>query len=160
MLLNDKEILSLASEGMITPYVTESVNTVDDYKVLSYGVSSFGYDVRIAEEVMVFQPSLVGVIDPKRPNPKHLRTLSVKTTSKGEKYVILPPHSYALGHTIETFDIPRDVMVVAVGKSTLARAGICISVTPIEPGFEQEDGEDVDVVFQRIVEEIKPYVVK
>lgn len=135
MLLNDKEIIKLAAKGMITPYITTSVSQYNGFKALSYGVSSFGYDVRIAEEIQIFKASSTGVIDPKRPNRNNLKTLSVKTTSAGERYVILPPNSFVLGYTIEVFDVPRDVMIVAVGKSTLARAGLSISVTPIEPGF-------------------------
>lgn len=163
MMLNDKQIRKLSEEGMITPFVNSSKDLLQglsfldkptSFKTLSYGLGSFGYDVRLADTVKVFTPINVDVIDPKRPNERALVTLDVHTSESGERWVVLPPNSYALGHTVETFDIPRDISVIALGKSTYARNMIILNVTPIEAG------EDVDAVFQRIVEGIKPYVVK
>lgn len=139
-----------AFRPMITPYVDESVRSVDlgtkvvesfvvpipPRKVLSFGTSSFGYDVRLAEAFKIFSNINAGVIDPKKLDELCLMDAAIKEDLDGSKYVLLPPNSYLLGHTVETFDIPRDVMVVCVGKSTYARAGAIVNVTPIEPGFQ------------------------
>lgn len=104
-------------------------------RVLSYGLSSAGYDVRLADEFKIFSNANSSQIDPKNLDEGCLVDGVVKTDTDGARYVLLPPNSYLLGHTVETFDIPRDVMVVALGKSTYARAGAIVNVTPIEPGF-------------------------
>ena len=141
MVLNDKEILALCDHengGMITPFETTSVKEVSHIgsRLLSYGVSSFGYDVRLGDEVKIFTNQNAGVIDPKRLDEGTLIDATIKFDPDGSKYVILPPNSYLLGVTMEYFHIPRDVMIIAVGKSTLARAGCICNTTPIEPGFE------------------------
>lgn len=114
---------------MIAPFVGECVRHDGEQKIVSYGLSSFGYDVRLANKFKVFTNINNGVID-----PMDMGDLSY-VDHEGD-YVIIPPNSYVLGHTIETFCIPEDVMVVCVGKSTYARAGALVNVTPIEPGFE------------------------
>lgn len=114
---------------MISPFVDECVRTDGEKKIVSYGLSSFGYDVRLANKFKVFTNINNGVIDPM--DMGDLNYVDIE----GD-YVIIPPNSYILGHTIETFCIPQDVMVVCVGKSTYARAGALVNVTPIEPGFE------------------------
>jgi len=141
MVLNDKTISKLATEkDMIVPFISSSVNRVngeDGYKVLSFGTSSYGYDVRLSREIKIFTNINGCVVDPKCLDHKTLIDAEVTESSTGV-YTILPPNSYLLGRTIEYFKIPRDVLVIAVGKSTLARAGVLINVTPIEPGFEGE----------------------
>ena len=122
---------------MIFPYLDRAVKQEETgRRVLSYGVSSYGYDVRLAEEFKIFSNVNAAVIDPKNFTSECLITAELRTDDLGAKYVILPPNSYLLGHTLEEFNIPRDVMVICVGKSTYARAGVQVNVTPIEPGFQ------------------------
>lgn len=107
-----------------------------EQRIISAGTTSYGYDVSLASEFKLFTNMNSAIIDPKRPNPACMVDAKViYDRDTGERYVILPPNSYLLGHTVETFNIPRDVLVVALGKSTYARSGIHINVTPIEPGF-------------------------
>lgn len=98
-------------------------------KILSFGTSSFGYDVRLADEFKIFTNVNSAVIDP-------LNMVDACYVDHKGPYCIIPPNSYILGHTIEAFDIPRDVMVICLGKSTYARAGAIVNVTPIEAGFK------------------------
>ena len=122
---------------MIEPFVRECVRQVEDSKVISYGVSSFGYDVRLAAEFKIFTNANGGVIDPKRLDESAVLIDGiVRTDEWGDRYVILPPNSYLLGRTMEYFIIPRNIMVVCLGKSTYARSGAIVNVTPIEAEFE------------------------
>jgi dCTP deaminase len=122
---------------MIEPFVRECVRKVEDTKVISYGVSSFGYDVRLAAEFKIFTNANGGVIDPKRLDESAVLIDGiVRIDEWGDRYVILPPNSYLLGRTMEYFIIPRDIMVVCLGKSTYARSGAIVNVTPIEAEFE------------------------
>ena len=93
---------------------------------ISYGVSSFGYDVRVADEYKVFTDVYSVVVDPKQFDPRSF--VDVKAD-----YCIIPPRSFALARTLEYFRIPNDILVVCVGKSTYARCGIIVNVTPLEP---------------------------
>lgn len=136
MILNDNQICDLAQKGMITPFHAQSVREVNGVKILSYGTSSFGYDVRLRDEVEIFTNVNGGVLDPKRPNPRTMVKGEIFQDEDGGRYVILPPNSYMLGATMEVFDIPRDVMVVCLGKSTYARMAVLCNTTPIEPGFK------------------------
>lgn len=141
MILNDIEIIQLCEEhGMIVPYSNTSVRSLTNdnglRKVLSFGVSSFGYDVALAHEAKIFTNQNAAIIDPKSLIGNSLIDATVLVDESGSKYVILPPNSYMLGRTEEYFDIPRDVMVICVGKSTYARAGCICNTTPIEPGFK------------------------
>lgn len=108
-------------EGSQTEYTKE--------KILSYGTSSFGYDVTLSDEFRIFTNINSSIIDPLNFDEKCLQEF------KGD-VCIIPPNSYILGVTKEYFDIPRNVMVVCVGKSTYARCGAIVNVTPIEPGFK------------------------
>lgn len=110
---------------MINPFVEKQVRD----NVISYGVSSYGYDVRIANEFKIFTNINSTIVDPKNFDPKSL------VDFKGE-VCIIPPNSFALGRTIEYFKIPRNIMTICVGKSTYARCGIITNVTPLEPGWE------------------------
>lgn len=105
-------------------------------KILSFGTTSMGYDVRLAETFSIFSNVNAAIVDPKRFDSNCLVDGKLNDGENGEKYVIIPPNSYLLGHTIEVFDIPNDVLVMAIGKSTYARAGAIVNVTPIEPGFK------------------------
>jgi dCTP deaminase len=114
---------------MITPFVPNQIRQVDGNKVISYGLSSAGYDVTIGEEFKIFSNINSTIIDPLNFDQ------NCCVDHKGD-FCIIPPNSYILAKTREYFTIPRDVIVIAVGKSTLARAGCLINVTPIEPGFK------------------------
>jgi dCTP deaminase len=116
-------------QPMITPFLPEQCRVVDNQKIVSYGLSSFGYDVRLGRKFKIFTNVRNAVIDPLNPDPDCF------VDHEGD-YCIIPPNSYILSHTMETFNIPRDVMVVCVGKSTYARLAAIVNVTPIEPGFK------------------------
>ena len=125
-----------AFEPMISDFQTECVReNAEGKKVLSYGLSSFGYDVRITEKFRLFTNANGGIIDPKKGGEDCLVDAKIHKDDDGCDYVILPPNSYVLGVTHEYFKIPRNVMVLCVGKSTYARCGAIVNVTPIEPGF-------------------------
>jgi dCTP deaminase len=116
-------------EPMIEPFIPEQCRIQDYKKIVSYGLSSYGYDVRLGREFKIFTNARNGLIDPLNPDPDCF------VDHVGD-YCIIPPNSYILGYTMETFNIPRDVMVVCVGKSTYARLAAIVNVTPIEPGFK------------------------
>jgi dCTP deaminase len=119
----DRWIRQMAQEhGMIEPFEASQVRE----GVISYGVSSFGYDVRVADEYKVFTDVYSVVVDPKQFDPRSF--VDVKAD-----YCIIPPRSFALARTLEYFRIPKDVLVICVGKSTYARCGIIVNVTPLEP---------------------------
>ncbi|MBU2610060.1 MAG: dCTP deaminase [Chloroflexi bacterium] len=110
---------------MIEPFVEGQVRN----GVISYGVSSYGYDIRVADEFKIFTNVYSAIVDPKNFDPKSM------VDFKGEVCVI-PPNSFALARTIEYFRIPRSVLTVCLGKSTYARCGIIVNVTPFEPEWE------------------------
>jgi len=110
---------------MIEPFTDGQVRN----GVISYGVSSYGYDIRVADEFKIFTNVHSAVVDPKHFDPKSM------VDFKGEICVI-PPNSFALARTIEYFRIPRSVLTVCLGKSTYARCGIIVNVTPFEPEWE------------------------
>lgn len=110
-------------------------NSYTDIKILSLGLSSMGYDVSLARDIKIFSNVNSVIVNPKKFDEKCLVDAKIQVDEEGSEYVIMPPNSYLLGHTVETFNIPRDVMVIALGKSTYARAGAIVNVTPIEPGF-------------------------
>lgn len=113
------------SKGMIEPFCEEQVG-ID---VVSYGLSSYGYDIRVSDEFKIFTNLNTTVVDPK--NFDHRNVVDFK----GE-IAIIPPNSFALARTVEYFRIPRDVLAICLGKSTYARCGIIVNVTPFEPEFE------------------------
>jgi len=110
---------------MIEPFVESQTRT----GVVSYGVSSYGYDIRVADDFKVFTNVYSTVVDPKSFDPKSF--VDIKTD-----VCIIPPNSFALARTIEYFRIPRDILTVCLGKSTYARCGIIVNVTPFEPEWE------------------------
>lgn len=110
-------------------------------KVISYGTSSYGYDVRLAsdlEHIRIFTNVYEPEIDPKRMKPTNFGKPVIKVDEDGAQYVMIPPHSYIQGPTMEYFRIPRDILVIVLGKSTYARSALICNVTPIEPEFEGE----------------------
>lgn len=115
----------MAEKGMIKPFNKEQVKK----GVISYGVSSYGYDMRIAGEFKVFTSANSTVVDPKSFNKNSFIDF------KGD-VCIVPPNSFVLGRSVEYFKIPREVLVICLGKSTYARCGIVINVTPLEPEWE------------------------
>jgi dCTP deaminase len=122
----DKWIRRMALEhGMIEPFVDSQVRT----GVVSFGLSSYGYDIRVADEFKVFTNINNTVIDPKNFDPRSFVDIRADVC-------IVPPNSFALARTIEYFRIPRDVLTVCLGKSTYARCGIIVNVTPFEPEWE------------------------
>ena len=123
---SDKWITKMAREhGMIEPFVERQARA----GVVSYGVSSYGYDIRVADEFKVFTNVYNTIVDPKNFDPKSFVDI------KGD-FCIVPPNSFALARTIEYFRIPRDILTVCLGKSTYARCGIIVNVTPFEPEWE------------------------
>src|SRR5918993_5424188 len=122
----DRWIKKMALEhGMIEPFEDRQVRK----GVISYGVSSYGYDMRVAREFRIFTNVLSSIIDPKAFDPKSF------VEFEGD-VCIVPPNSFALGRSVEYFRIPRDVVTLCVGKSTYARCGIITNVTPFEPEWE------------------------
>lgn len=138
-LLSDREIIDLAEKGMITNFVPQQVRTSaigkkKTFPCLSYGVSSFGYDVRLSDKFKLFKRVPGKIIDPKAFDPESLEDAPLHTSKQGS-YFILPAHSTALSCTVEGFNVPNDILILALGKSTYARCSILCNVTPIEPGF-------------------------
>src|SRR4051812_36671355 len=122
----DRWITRMALEhGMIDPFENSQVRS----GVISYGVSSYGYDMRVASEYKIFTNALSSIVDPKEFDPKSF------VEFEGD-VCIVPPNSFALARSVEYFRIPRDVLTVTVGKSTYARCGIITNVTPLEPEWE------------------------
>lgn len=125
MIKADRWIKKMAAQGMIEPFVPKQVRK----GTISYGVSSYGYDFRIADEYKIFTNVNNSIVDPKNFDVKSF------VDFKG-KVCVIPPNSFALGRSLEYFRIPRGVMTLCVGKSTYARCGIIINVTPLEPEWE------------------------
>jgi dCTP deaminase len=112
-------------QGMIEPFVERQVRD----GVISYGVSSYGYDMRVAPEFKIFTNALSAVVDPKQFDPKSF----IEFTGD---VCLVPPNSFVLARSVEYFRIPRNVLTICVGKSTYARCGIITNVTPFEPEWE------------------------
>lgn len=122
----DHWIRKMAMEhGMIEPFVDRQVRN----GVISYGVSSYGYDIRVADEYKIFTNVYSAIVDPKQFDPRSM------VDFKGD-ICIIPPNSFALARTVEYFRIPRSILTLCVGKSTYARCGIIVNVTPFEPEWE------------------------
>jgi dCTP deaminase len=134
---SDVWIRRMAEEQeMITPFLPELVRQVGDHRIISAGASSYGYDMRLADDgFRVFSPVHRYEIDPKRFDEGSLIEPPLRTSDDGSRYYLLPPHSYGLGVTMETFNMPRNVTGIALGKSTYARAGLLVNTTPLEAGW-------------------------
>jgi dCTP deaminase len=127
---SDKWIRRMAeNEGMIDPFEPGQVRYANDQRIVSYGTSSYGYDVRCSNEFKIFTNINSAVVDPKAFDEQSF----VDVVSD---VCIIPPNSFALARTVEYFRIPRNVLTVCLGKSTYARCGIIVNVTPLEPEWE------------------------
>jgi len=135
--LADWEIKELAEkEEMISPFEDRLRSDRDGKKILSYGLSSYGYDIRLSpKQCLIFGKIQSGDCDPKNFDPDILRPSELLEDEKGQ-YFLLPPYGYCLGVAQERLKLPRDITVVAVGKSTYARSGILVNITPAESGWE------------------------
>jgi dCTP deaminase len=130
-ILADHEIRRLSREArMIDPFFEQQVRqTQGGQRVISYGLSSYGYDLRVADEFKVFTNVFNTLVDPKAFNAKSFVDV------QGEACIV-PPNSFALARSVEYFRIPRDILTICLGKSTYARCGIIVNVTPFEPEWE------------------------
>jgi dCTP deaminase len=116
-------------QGMIEPFESGQVRSTEAGRIVSYGTSSYGYDVRCAREFKIFTNINSTIVDPKNFDPQSFVDVD-------SDVCIIPPNSFALARTVEYFRIPRNVLVVCLGKSTYARCGIIVNVTPLEPEWE------------------------
>jgi dCTP deaminase len=144
MLKNDTWIKAQAAAGMIEPFQAKLVREVlaNDFdgdpirRVLSYGTSSYGYDIRLsAAEFLIFRHVPGTVMNPKRPNPCNLEPALLHQDDDG-RYFILPAHTYGLGVALEKLKVPPNITVICLGKSTYARLGIIANMTPAEAAWE------------------------
>jgi dCTP deaminase len=126
---SDKWIRRMAAQGMIEPFEAQQVKEVAGRRVVSYGTSSYGYDIRCSDEFKIFTNINSTIVDPKAFDAKSF------VDFKGA-VCIIPPNSFALARTVEFFRIPRDVLTICLGKSTYARCGIIVNVTPLEPEWQ------------------------
>jgi dCTP deaminase len=127
---SDKWIRRMATElGMIEPFESHQVRAVHNQRVISYGTSSYGYDIRCSNEFKIFTNINSAIVDPKNFDENSFVDLK-------SDVCIIPPNSFALARTVEYFRIPRDVLTICLGKSTYARCGIIVNVTPLEPEWE------------------------
>jgi len=125
-IMSDKWIRKKSNEhGMIDPFIDGQVREGN----ISYGLSSYGYDARVSPEFKIFTNVDSAVVDPKNFSPKSF-------VDRDTDVCVIPPNSFALARTVEYFRVPKDVLVICLGKSTYARCGIIVNVTPLEPGWE------------------------
>jgi len=123
---NDRWIIEMSERHkMIDPFEKEKVKE----GVISFGISSYGYDIRVADEFKIFRNKHMGIIDPKNFDSRLFETIK-------SDYCEIPPNSFILGRSYEYFRIPRNVLTLCLGKSTYARCGIIVNVTPLEPEWE------------------------
>ncbi len=126
---SDKWIRRMAAQGMIEPFEAGQVKEHKGRRIVSYGTSSYGYDIRCSTEFKIFTNINSTIVDPKEFDEKNF----VDYTGD---VCIIPPNSFALARTVEYFRIPRNVLTICLGKSTYARCGIIVNVTPLEPEWE------------------------
>ena len=127
---SDKWIRRMAEQArMIEPFAPELVRSNDSGRIVSYGTSSYGYDVRVANEFKIFTNINSTIVDPKDFDARNFVDFTGDVC-------IIPPNSFALARTVEYFRIPRSVLTICLGKSTYARCGIIVNVTPFEPEWE------------------------
>jgi len=119
----------VAEHNMIEPFERDQIREVNNERVISYGTSSYGYDVRCAADFKVFTNINSAVVDPKQFDESSF-------VAKRSDICIIPPNSFVLARTVEYFRIPRTVLTICLGKSTYARCGIIVNVTPLEPEWE------------------------
>ncbi|MCC8372332.1 MAG: dCTP deaminase [Rickettsia endosymbiont of Pseudomimeciton antennatum] len=129
-IMSDNWIRKMSVEhNMIAPFTDTQVKLNNSERIISYGLSSYGYDARVSKEFKIFTNINSAIVDPKNFSECSLVDREVDVC-------IIPPNSFALARTIEYFKIPRDILVICVGKSTYARCGIIVNVTPLEPEWE------------------------
>jgi dCTP deaminase len=126
---SDRWIRRMAAAGMIEPFEPGQVRLANGQRIVSYGTSSYGYDVRCAGEFKIFTNINSTIVDPKEFDSGSFVDLNAAVC-------IIPPNSFALARTVEYFRIPRNVLTICLGKSTYARCGIIVNVTPLEPEWE------------------------
>jgi dCTP deaminase len=138
---NDIWITEMAQKGMIAPFESSLIRklqpdpSVASQPVISYGLSSYGYDIRLSSsEFRIFRHIPGTVIDPKNFNPQNLESTQLHTDESGS-YFILPAHSYGLGVALEKLEVPANITVICIGKSTYARCGIIANLTPAEAAW-------------------------
>src|SRR5215470_10298905 len=130
MIKSDRWIRRMALEHrMIEPFEPGQIRAVNGHKIVSYGTSSYGYDIRCSDDFKIFTNINSTIVDPKAFDEKSF------VDFKGD-ICIIPPNSFALARTVEYFRIPRNVLTICLGKSTYARCGIIVNVTPFEPEWE------------------------
>ena len=135
MIKNDYWIAKMAKEGMISPFEAELIRKVKDVPVISYGLGSFGYDIRLSpREFRIFRHIPGTVVDPKNFNPNNLELTELHRDNNGS-FFILPAHSYGLGVALERLEIPENITVLCIGKSSYARVGLIANLTPAEAGW-------------------------
>ena len=140
MLKNDRWITKKAQEGMLEPFQAGLIRHLDpktkDSPVLSFGCSSYGYDLRLSsKEFLIFRHVPGTIMNPKKFNPANLEPTPLHKDNDGE-YFILPAHSYGLGVALEKMKVPPNITVICLGKSTYARLGIIVNTTPAEASWE------------------------
>ena len=127
---SDKWIIDQSeNHQLISPFEPTQIRELNGEKIVSYGVSSYGYDVRCANEFKIFTNTHSAIVDPKEFDPNSFIDVTADEC-------IIPPNSFALARTVEYFKIPRSVLTLCLGKSTYARCGIIVNVTPLEPEWE------------------------
>ncbi|HUO44241.1 MAG TPA: dCTP deaminase [Burkholderiales bacterium] len=127
---SDRWIRRMAEQHrMIEPFEPQQIKQVEGRRIVSYGTSSYGYDIRCSEDFKLFTDINTTIVDPKNFDPKSFVDIH------GDSCII-PPNSFALARTVEYFRIPRNVLTICLGKSTYARCGIIVNVTPFEPEWE------------------------
>lgn len=146
-LKNDFWISEMAKNGMIYPFVSKLVRLIEvqgifnssvthGQSVISYGLSSYGYDIRLSpKDFRVFRHIPGTIVDPKNFNPANLES-SVLHQDENGSYFVLPAHSYGLGVAVEYLSVPKNVMLICIGKSTYARIGVIANLTPAEAGWQ------------------------
>lgn len=135
MIKNDIWIRAMAAQGMIQPFEPTLVRRVAEQPVISFGLSSYGYDIRLSpKEFRIFRHVPGTVVDPKNFNPANLESAPLHKDANGA-FFILPAHSYGLGVALERLQVPENVTVLCIGKSSYARAGIIANLTPAEAGW-------------------------
>ncbi|MBL3284528.1 dCTP deaminase [Rickettsiales endosymbiont of Paramecium tredecaurelia] len=129
--LSDTTIIKYVQQfNMISPFMEAQVKrNANNDGIISYGLSSYGYDARVADEFKIFTNINSSIVDPKNFD-------NASFVNKTSDVCIIPPNSFVLARTVEYFKIPQDIIVICLGKSTYARCGIIVNVTPLEPGWE------------------------
>jgi dCTP deaminase len=135
MIKNDTWITEMAAKGMISPFAPSLIRKLDGLPVISYGLSSYGYDLRLSpREFRIFRHIPGTVVDPKNFSAANLESVELHHDELGS-YFILPAHTYGLGVALERLEVPENITVICIGKSTYARCGIIANLTPAEAGW-------------------------